>query len=100
MTMKTINYALQYTQVEEGNEMCNALAFVTSLHPKDAIKKKTEEGLKQAVFQHLRFLGVREGEHEKAWERLCEVSATNVIVESERGKTYEMSFVPVKYINC
>ena len=44
MTMKTINYALQYTQVEDGNEMCNALAFVTSLHPKDAIKKKNGGG--------------------------------------------------------
>ena len=52
--MKTINYALKYVPVTDGNEGCEGIAFVTALHPNMAVTEQGKEAIKKALFETLK----------------------------------------------
>ena len=97
--MKTINYALKYVPVTDGNEGCEGIAFVTALHPNMAVTEQGKEAIKKALFETLKLFSVNDGKYESIWEDLCDTNHSSAYFETENGQCYEMSFVPVKYIN-
>ena len=96
--MKTINYALKYVPVDNGDEGCEGIAFVTALHPNAVVTEQGKEAIRRALFDTLKLFSVDEGKYESIWKDLCDADRPCAYFETESGKCYEMSFVPVKYI--